>query len=67
MKTAVKKSLAAIAEGDAEKARTLVNESVSILYRTAGKNVIHKGTAARKASRLVRKLNALSAGQEAKS
>jgi small subunit ribosomal protein S20 len=59
MKTSVKKSLAAISDGDIEKARETVNESVSVLYRTSGKNIIHKRQAARKVSRLVRKLNAL--------
>jgi small subunit ribosomal protein S20 len=59
MKTSVKKSLAAISEGDIEKAQETVNDSVSVLYRTAGKKIIHKRQAARKVSRLVRKLNAL--------
>jgi small subunit ribosomal protein S20 len=59
MKTSVKKSLAAISAGDIEKAQETVNESVSVLYRTAGKKIIHKRQAARKVSRLVRKLNAL--------
>jgi small subunit ribosomal protein S20 len=63
MKTSVKKSLTAIAEGDIEKASALVNESVSVLYRTSGKKVIHKKQAARKVSRLVRKLNALKAAK----
>jgi small subunit ribosomal protein S20 len=63
MKTSVKKSLTAITEGDIEKARALVNESVSVIYRTSGKNIIHKRQAARKVSRLVRKLNALQAAK----
>ncbi len=61
MKTSVKKYLNAVADGDIANAEALIQESVSLIYRTADKDIIHKNQAARKVSRLVRKLNVLKA------
>ena len=61
MKTSVKKYLKAVEEGDIQSAETLMKESISLIYRTADKDVVHKNQAARKVSRMVRKLNALKA------
>jgi small subunit ribosomal protein S20 len=53
---------AAIAAGDVKKAADELNKTVSRLDKVASKNTIHKNTAARKRSRLTKKLNALKAG-----
>ena len=65
MKTSVKKYLKAIEEKDVQSAETLIRESISLIYRTADKDVIHKNQAARKVSRMVCKLNALKAANNA--
>lgn len=58
-KTLVKKFLLAVREGDAEKARALYNEAASALDRAAKNGVIHPNKAARKKSRMARRLAAL--------
>jgi small subunit ribosomal protein S20 len=62
IKGQTKSFLAAVASGDAKKAQDELNKAVSRLDRVASKNTIHKNTAARKRSRLAKKLNALKAG-----
>jgi small subunit ribosomal protein S20 len=62
MKTSIKKYLKAVASGDIASAEQLINQSISVLYRTADKGIIHKNQAARRVSRLVKRLNALKAG-----
>ena len=64
MKTSVKKFNTAVAAKQ-EGADTLLKESIGLLYKSATKGVIHKNNAARKASRLARKLNAMKAAPEA--
>jgi small subunit ribosomal protein S20 len=59
MKTSIKKYLKAVALGDVTSAEQLINQSISALYRTADKGIIHKNQAARRVSRLVKRLNAL--------
>jgi small subunit ribosomal protein S20 len=59
----VKTYNAAITAGDVTKAETELKTVVKILDRTAAKNTIHKNAAARKRSRLTRKLNALKAAK----
>jgi len=52
---------AAILAGDVSKAEAELQKVVVILDKTAAKRTIHKNAAARKRSRLTRKLNALKA------
>jgi small subunit ribosomal protein S20 len=59
----VKTYNAAITAGDVTKAETELKTVVKIHDRTAAKNTIHKNAAARKRSRLTRKLNALKAAK----
>ena len=61
LRTVMKQTEIAIAEGNAETAAELCRTLVSLLDRAAGKGVIKKGTANRQKSRLTRKLNALTA------
>lgn len=61
MRTAVKKVEAAIVLNDAEAAKNSLTEAVKKLDKAAAKGLIHKNAAARKKSRLMKKLNALNA------
>lgn len=57
MRTAVKKAETAIVNNDAE-AKTAFAAAASKLDKAAGKGLIHKNAAARKKSRMMKKLNA---------
>lgn len=57
MRTAVKKAEAAIVNNDSE-AKDAFSAAASKLDKAAGKGLIHKNAAARKKSRLMKKLNA---------
>lgn len=57
MKTQVKKTLAAIGTKDKENLDVLFNKAVSQINKAASKGVIHKNNAARKISRLTKRLN----------
>ena len=59
LRTVLKQTETALAEGNVETARELCRTTVSLLDRAAGKGVIKKGTANRQKSRLTRKLHAL--------
>ena len=61
LRTRLKKTEAAIAAGDAELAQELYRQTAGHLDRAAQKDVIKKGTADRKKSRLAQKLNRISA------
>lgn len=67
IKDEVKGFNTAIAAGDAAKAEQELNKVVQRLDRTAAKHTIHKNTAARKRSRLAKRLNALKAGAKGSS
>jgi small subunit ribosomal protein S20 len=56
-----KSFLSALAKGDRKAAAAELNKTVAILDHAAAKHTIHKNTAARKRSRLTRRLNALAA------
>jgi len=58
VKSQVKKLLRAVEGGNAESAQEQLRATAKKLYRAAAKNVIHKNLAARKLSRLSRKVNA---------
>ncbi len=51
----------AIASNDAKSAQSTFVAAVQLLDRSAAKGVIHKNTAARRKSRLARRLNAVTA------
>lgn len=57
IKDQVKGFTAALGSGDLSKAEQELNKTVSRLDKVASKNTIHKNAAARKRSRLTRKLN----------
>jgi small subunit ribosomal protein S20 len=58
-RTADKKARAVLAEGKTSEAQAIIKQAVSELDRAAGKGVIHKNSAARRKSRLMKKLNQL--------
>ena len=57
IKTYIKKSETALNEGNYEKAQEYLRICEKKLYQAAAKNAIHKNAAARKVSRLSKKLN----------
>jgi small subunit ribosomal protein S20 len=61
IKQQVKSFLAALAAHDAPKAEIEFRKASSRLDKVASKNTIHKNTAARRRSRLAKKLNAMKA------
>lgn len=62
-RTHVKKAQDVIASGDLEAAIESTGQAVKVLDQAAQKGVIHKNNAARRKSRLVIKLNRLTAAQ----
>lgn len=62
--TFVKKTSRLIDEGQLDQARTMALQATSALDRAAEKGVIHKNTAARSKSRLMKKLNQAQSGVE---
>ncbi len=58
-RTFVKKALSGIEEGNVEEARTATQVAISALDKAAQKGVIHKNNAARRKSRLMRRLAAI--------
>ena len=61
MRTSVKKVEAAIVLNDATAAVTTFTDASSKLDKAASKGLIHKNAAARKKSRLMKKMNSLNA------
>ncbi|NMM61961.1 30S ribosomal protein S20 [Clostridium sp. P21] len=61
LKTTIKKFEVAIAEGNAEEAKTTFAGAVKALDMAASKGVVHKNKAARSKSRLSAKLKSLTA------
>ena len=66
LKNDVKSFTAAITKGDVKVAADALKTVTVRLGRAAGKHTIHKNTAARKRSRLAKKLNTLKAGSGTK-
>jgi small subunit ribosomal protein S20 len=62
LKSALKGFASAVTANDAKAAAGELNKVAQRLDRNAAKGVIHKNAAARKRSRLTKKLNALKAG-----
>jgi small subunit ribosomal protein S20 len=65
LKTATKKVRTAIAEGDADAARERALEVSRALDKASAKGIVHKRTAARRKSRLVKAANATAAASSA--
>lgn len=59
LKSATRKTVEAVADGKADEAKSLLVEATSTIDKAAAKGVLHKNAAARKKSRLARKVNAL--------
>jgi len=59
MRTAVKNFLTAVERQDKEQAQALFSQATRSLDRAVSKGLIHRNAAARKKSRLAKKLNAL--------
>jgi len=57
-KTSVTRAEKLIFAGDLEKAQQAVGTAISVLDKTAGRGAIHPNNAARRKSRLMKKLNA---------
>jgi len=66
IKDQVKSFQSAITSGDFSKAEAELNKTAQRLDRTAAKGTIHKNTAARRRSRLAKRLNAAKAAATAK-
>lgn len=58
LKTYIKKSVALVAKGELETAAEKVRETQALLNKTASRGIIHKRQAARRTSRLMKKLAA---------
>ncbi len=65
LKTYVKSAVGTIALGDEETSQEVVRTAISNLDKAAQKGIIHKNQAARRKSRLVKKLNKAFASTEA--
>jgi small subunit ribosomal protein S20 len=61
LRTAVRRFREALASGNAQEAKTLFSDTVSVLDKSVKKGVLHKNTASRYKSRLSARLTALSA------
>ncbi|MCR4441328.1 MAG: 30S ribosomal protein S20 [Peptococcaceae bacterium] len=57
MKTAIRRFETSLKDAKIETARETLLKAISIIDKLASKGIIHKNTAARKKSRLMRKLN----------
>jgi len=61
VRTAVKNCRTAVAEGDAEKAQSLLGGTLALLDRTAKSSAMHDNTVSRTKSRLQRAVNKIAA------
>jgi small subunit ribosomal protein S20 len=66
IKTAVKKVLTAIESTDVKNVEMLFNDAQAKIARAKGKRLLHPNTAARKISRLAKKMNAAKKAAETK-
>jgi small subunit ribosomal protein S20 len=60
VKTRIKAVLQAVEENDHEKSKDALFKASSVITKASARGVLHKNNAARKISRLTRKVNALS-------
>jgi small subunit ribosomal protein S20 len=63
-KKAIKELRTAVANESVDKAKDGLVRAISIIQKTASKNVIHKKTASRKVSRLARQVNRLTSSHK---
>ncbi len=61
LRTAVKKVLVAVEDDETTVAQTELSQAIRALGKATSKGIVHKNYAARKISRLTRKVNALTA------
>ena len=61
MKTAIRNLNTAIADGNAEEAKTSLAAAIPVIAKTASKGTIHKKNASRKISRLTKRVNQMEA------
>jgi small subunit ribosomal protein S20 len=61
IRTGVKDVLEAVADKDPEKAKVVLAKAIPAIAKAGAKGVFHKKTAARKISRLTRRVNSLKA------
>jgi small subunit ribosomal protein S20 len=61
LRTQIKSLRAAVDSGDANSAKTILNETVSVIDKSVQKGVLHKNAAARHKSRLTATVNKISA------
>ena len=61
IKKAQKKVLEAISNNNAEEAKTLLSAAAKVIDKAAANNTIHRNAAARKKSKLAKKVNAIGA------
>jgi small subunit ribosomal protein S20 len=66
IKTAVKKVLTAIESTELKNVEALFNDAQAKIARARGKRLLHPNTAARKVSRLAKKMNAAKKAAEVK-
>jgi small subunit ribosomal protein S20 len=59
VKTAIRRTVEAIAAGDADNVKTAFDKASSVIDSAKSKGVLHKNSAARKKSRLASKVNAM--------
>lgn len=59
LKTSLKKAVSSITAGDSENGKVNLAQAIKSLDEAATKGLIHKNLAARKKSRLTKKLNAI--------
>jgi small subunit ribosomal protein S20 len=59
VKTATRKVVESVTAGKAEEATVLLTKASSVIDKAVAKGVIHKNAAARKKSRLAKKLNTM--------
>jgi small subunit ribosomal protein S20 len=63
IKTFVKKTRETIAGGELETAQTLLSATASLVDKAAKRKIIHPNTAARRKSRLAKRMNAVRAAE----
>ncbi|WP_448872549.1 30S ribosomal protein S20 [Desulfobulbus propionicus] len=61
MKTAIRQVEEALVAGSEEQAKTALQAAIPVIYKTATKGSIHQKTAARKVSRLTKRVNKMQA------
>ena len=59
VRSAFKRAQHAVSENDTDQAKAEVTKAISEMDKAVAKGIVHKNTAARKKSRLMKKLNSL--------